>query len=152
METHTQPHLFWISESSFIPETPMSPYVRQPFQALRDFKNEMPVRTLSIHHRLRKGQAGRPSSKPPQPSLAREPMVFVLRTEIRLSSSGNKVIICIREHRSEVRTIEQILSKYSRGYILFSRNCNPDTRSFEMDAMVYPLGHPGALPSLLLHF
>lgn len=48
----------------------MSPYARQPFQALRDFKNEMPVRTLSIHHRLRKGQAGRPSSNQTSSAIA----------------------------------------------------------------------------------
>ena len=47
-------------------------------------------------------------------------MVFVLRTEIRFSSSGNKVIICIREHRSEVRTIEQILSKYILVVVIFN--------------------------------
>ena len=55
-------------------------------------KRNRPVRTLSVHHRLRNGQAGRSSSKI-YPTIAGEvAVVFALRTESHVSSSGVKVM------------------------------------------------------------
>jgi hypothetical protein len=73
-----------------------------------------PVRTLSIHHHLRNVQAGRSSSRPP-PAISGEGgrSIRAQDGESHLIVRGEG-IVCIGKHRSKVRTIEQILFKYSR--------------------------------------
>jgi len=84
--------------------------------------HKRPVRTLSIHHRLRNVQAGRSSSRPP-PAISGERgrSIRAQDGESRLIVRGEG-IVCIGKHRSKVRTIEQILFKYSRISRCLSRN------------------------------
>ena len=59
----------------------------------RSKSNVAPVRTLSVHHRLRNEQTGRSSSKlPPNPEGRVEAAAIALRTESPESSSGSKVL------------------------------------------------------------
>ena len=76
---------------TLIPGTKRSAKVSTSPQPTKKYK-KMPVRTLSVHHRLRNGQAGRSSSRPPSPLLEKEAAVFALRTESPVSSSGMKVL------------------------------------------------------------
>jgi hypothetical protein len=84
--------------------------------------HKRPVRTLSIHHRLRNVQAGRSSSRSP-PAISGEEghIIRAQDGESRLIVRGEG-IVCIGKHRSKVRTIEQILFKYSRISSLVPRN------------------------------
>jgi hypothetical protein len=77
-------------------------------------ETKRPVRALSVHHRLRNVQAGRSSIIPP-PSISGEGgrSIRAQEGESRLIVRGEG-IVCIGKHRSKVRTIEQILFKYSR--------------------------------------
>jgi hypothetical protein len=80
----------------------------------KTFLQNRPVRTLSVHHRLRNVQAGRSSIRPPPTISGQEDRsIRAQEGESRLIVRGEG-IVCIGKHRSKVRTIEQILFKYSR--------------------------------------